>query len=40
VTVADIAVRYVIYPAEAPVGAVTAAVGGVVLLGLLKRRAA
>lgn len=40
VTLADIFVRFVIYPSEAPVGAATAAVGGVVLLGLLKRRIA
>lgn len=39
-TVADIAARFVIYPVEAPVGAITAVVGGVVLLILLKRRAA
>ena len=39
-TVADVAARFVIYPVEAPVGAVTAVVGGVVLLALLKRRAA
>lgn len=39
-TVADIAARFVIYPVEAPVGAITAVVGGVVLLVLLKRRAA
>jgi iron complex transport system permease protein len=39
-TLADIAARFVIYPAEAPVGAITAVVGGIVLLILLKRRAA
>jgi iron complex transport system permease protein len=39
-TLADIAARFVIYPAEAPVGAITAVVGGIVLLVLLKRRAA
>ncbi|MCY1559012.1 Iron-uptake system permease protein FeuB [compost metagenome] len=39
-TVADVAARFVIYPAEAPVGAITAVVGGIVLLILLKRRAA
>ena len=39
-TVADIAARFVIYPVEAPVGAITAVVGGVVLLILLKLRAA
>ena len=39
-TAADIAARFVIYPVEAPVGAITAVVGGVVLLVLLKRRAA
>lgn len=40
VTLADIAARFVIYPSEAPVGAITAVVGGIVLLALLKRRAA
>lgn len=39
-TVADVVARFVIYPGEAPVGAITAVVGGVVLLVLLKRRAA
>lgn len=39
-TAADILARFVIYPIEAPVGAITAVVGGVVLLVLLKRRAA
>ncbi|GLQ11147.1 siderophore ABC transporter permease [Devosia yakushimensis] len=39
-TVADVAARFLIYPVEAPVGAITAVVGGVVLLILLKRRAA
>lgn len=38
--VADIGARYVVYPAEAPVGAVTALIGGPVLLALLRRRAA
>ena len=39
-TLADVIARFVIYPTEAPVGAVTAVVGGAVLLVLLKRRAA
>lgn len=39
-TLADVLARFVIYPVEAPVGAITAVVGGVVLLILLKRRAA
>ncbi len=39
-TLADVAARYVIYPVEAPVGAITAVVGAVVLLVLLARRAA
>ena len=39
-TAADVAARFIIYPVEAPVGAITAVVGGVVLLVLLKRRAA
>ncbi len=39
-TLADVAARFVIYPLEAPVGAVTAVVGGVVLILLLRRRAA
>ncbi|MHA6692401.1 FecCD family ABC transporter permease [Devosia sp. A449] len=39
-TLADVVARFVVYPTEAPVGAITAVVGGVVLLVLLKRRAA
>ncbi|WP_176538924.1 iron ABC transporter permease [Rhizobium sp. J15] len=39
-TAADILARFIIYPAEAPVGAITSTVGGIVLLVLLKRRAA
>ncbi len=39
-TLADVAARFVIYPLEAPVGAVTAVVGGIVLVVLLRRRAA
>jgi iron complex transport system permease protein len=39
-TVADVAARFIIYPTEAPVGAITAVVGGFVLIGLLRRRAA
>jgi len=39
-TVADVIARFVIYPLEAPVGAVTAVVGGVLLIVLLRRRAA
>lgn len=39
-TAADVVARFVIYPVEAPVGAVTAVVGGVVLLLLLRGRAA
>jgi len=39
-TLADVLARFVIFPGEAPVGAVTAVVGGVVLLALLMRRAA
>ncbi|MOA68516.1 putative siderophore transport system permease protein YfiZ precursor [compost metagenome] len=39
-TLADIAARFVIYPVEAPVGAITAVVGAIVLLVLLMRRAA
>ena len=39
-TLADVIARFVVYPTEAPVGAITAVVGGVVLLVLLKRRAA
>ena len=39
-TLADVAARFVIFPVEAPVGAITAVVGAVVLLVLLSRRAA
>ncbi len=39
-TIADVAARFVIYPVEAPVGAITAVVGAVALLVLLKRRLA
>ena len=39
-TLADIAARFVIYPVEAPVGAITAVVGAIALLVLLKRRLA
>ncbi len=39
-TIADVAARFVIYPVEAPVGAITAVVGAIVLLVLLKRRLA
>lgn len=39
-TLADVAARFVIYPVEAPVGAITAVVGAVLLLVLLMRRAA
>lgn len=39
-TLADIVARFVIYPREAPVGAITAIVGGCLLLVLLRRRAA
>lgn len=39
-TLADIVARFVIFPREAPVGAVTAIVGGCLLLVLLRRRAA
>ncbi|MEO5325965.1 iron ABC transporter permease [Mesorhizobium sp. CC13] len=39
-TVADIVARFAIYPREAPVGAVTAIVGGLLLLVLLRRRIA
>lgn len=39
-TLADVVARFVVYPAEAPVGAITAVVGGIALLVLLKRRAA
>ena len=36
-TLADVAARFVIYPVEAPVGAITAVVGAVALLVLLMR---
>jgi iron complex transport system permease protein len=39
-TLADVAARFVTYPEEVPVGAITAVVGGAVLLVLLRRRAA
>jgi len=39
-TSADVVARFVIYPLEAPVGAITAVVGGCVLVVLLRRRAA
>ncbi|SMQ85412.1 iron complex transport system permease protein [Devosia lucknowensis] len=39
-TLADVVTRFVIYPVEAPVGAITAVVGAVALLVLLKRRLA
>ncbi|MBJ7577921.1 iron ABC transporter permease [Devosia sp. MC532] len=39
-TTADVVARFVVYPTEAPVGAITAVVGGIALLVLLKRRAA
>ncbi len=39
-TIADVAARFVIYPVEAPVGAITAVVGAIALLVLLKRRLA
>jgi iron complex transport system permease protein len=39
-TFADVAARFVIYPVEAPVGVLTAVVGGAVLIVLLRRRAA
>lgn len=39
-TLADVAARFVIFPVEAPVGAITAVVGGIVLVILLRRRAA
>ncbi|QYO79120.1 iron ABC transporter permease [Devosia salina] len=39
-TLADIAARFVIYPVEAPVGAITAVVGALTLLVLLRRRLA
>lgn len=39
-TLADVAARFVIFPLEAPVGAITAVLGGIVLVVLLRRRAA
>lgn len=39
-TLADVAARFVIYPVEAPVGAITAVVGAMALLALLMRRLA
>ena len=39
-TFADVVARFVIYPVEAPVGAITGVVGALVLLVLLMRRAA
>ena len=39
-TIADVAARFVIYPVEAPVGAITAVVGAIALLMLLMRRLA
>ena len=39
-TLADVAARFVIFPVEAPVGAITAVLGGIVLVALLRRRAA
>jgi len=39
-TLADVAARFVIYPVEAPVGAITAVVGAGTLLWLLMRRLA
>lgn len=39
-TIADVAARFVIYPVEAPVGAITAVVGAIALLVLLMRRLA
>jgi iron complex transport system permease protein len=39
-TLADVAARFVIYPVEAPVGAITAVVGALALLVLLMRRLA
>lgn len=39
-TLADVAARFVIYPVEAPVGAITAVVGAGALLALLMRRLA
>lgn len=38
--IADVAARFVIYPVEAPVGAITAVVGAMALLVLLMRRLA
>lgn len=37
-TFADVVARFVIYPVEAPVGAITGVVGAIALLGLLRRR--
>lgn len=37
---ADVAARFVIFPVEAPVGAITAVLGGIMLVALLRRRAA
>jgi iron complex transport system permease protein len=37
-TSADVASRFILFPSEAPVGAVTALIGGPVLLLLLRRR--
>jgi iron complex transport system permease protein len=39
-TLADLVARFIIFPLEAPVGAVTAVGGGILLLLLLQRRAA
>ena len=39
-TLADVAARFVIYPVEAPVGAITAVIGAIALLVLLMRRLA
>ncbi|MGB3336874.1 MAG: iron ABC transporter permease [Devosia sp.] len=39
-TLADVVARFVIYPVEAPVGAITAVVGAAALLALLMRRLA
>jgi iron complex transport system permease protein len=39
-TLADVAARFVIFPVEAPVGAITAVLGGIVLVVLLRKRAA
>lgn len=38
--VADVAARFLVYPGEAPVGAVTALIGGPLLVLLLRRRVA